>query len=354
MEERSPFPGWLRRMDPTLVQAEASAVYHAFRLRRTEHSRGSIVRRLRGSLGGAGFGSVGFIVAISVAAILILGCLAIPLIAVGGIFLSTAFQRKRRTAHVMPNRLGAVFAQHGFLQDAAVDVWMTGATGRDVLLAIYAEKREGRGLLGAFVLAVIFAIFASAYYAAGEQYHWAGILLGAFALWLCIEIWLTGMVTHGGEVRTRFLEPQVFVWERDGASAAGELAALRLVRSFKGLFVAALVVTPIVVVVVVVSRILFRANASELALSPGVIVALMVSVIVAGFAAACRLLRPRLVAKVARENAELLLRADEAFDRFMAGTVVEDPDGAAWARWRHRQAKAQPLQPPSLPPAPTQ
>lgn len=335
MDEKPAFSDLLRRLDPTLGVAEAVPVYQAFRLRRTVHAKGSLMRRLKAlrpnvgpmAVVGAVLGTI-----LAVGAILVLGCLAIPLVAVVAVVASTAFRGKRRTEHVLPRGTGAVFAPGGFLQDAAIDLWLAGVGGRDVLLAMYAERREGRGIAGALFLLGLYVCFAVSYFHFGKQVHWAGFVLAAVALWLTVEIWLSGMTSSGNGIRMRYLEPQLFVWEKGGVGGAGELAALRLGRAFLTLLISGCVIAPVAIGLAVATAALAEAvPAAHLK----TVLALLYGAVLAAAAVALRLWRPRGARKLLAENEKLLARGDAAFDRFMAGTVVQDPDGAAWARWRH-------------------
>lgn len=140
------FSAYLRRLDPLLAAEDTNALYQAFRARRMARTSGirhsKSVRMFR-------------LVAVVLLIIGVSGCIAtlVPwfwlraLIVLGGIAAPIAFvwlQPRSASARHLPHRLSEVFFDiPGPKREAARDVWMTPASPRDVVEALYLEACEG-------------------------------------------------------------------------------------------------------------------------------------------------------------------------------------------------------------------
>ena len=135
---KSAFPKWLKRPDPLLEEIErTNPIYEAFRGRREAYRQGHPYwRPLRG------LASVDAIVSLVGIALVPFSCgmsLFLPLVIAPS--LQGVFGRGTDRDNALPLWVDEVFSGSGSRQ-AAVDLWMCGASGREVLKAIYADVRE--------------------------------------------------------------------------------------------------------------------------------------------------------------------------------------------------------------------
>ncbi len=334
------FGSFMRGLDPLVAGEDTNAVYRAFCLRRFVHARGSLLRRFRHF--GAGLnpgqmvlGVLAFIVI--VALFLVFGCLVLPVLFALGAAGSVMFQRKRHTEHFMPRLCSRVFGRNGFFADAAVDLWMTGARGRDIVEAVYMEKRENALLTASLVASFLYILFAVLYLGAARQYHAAGIALAVATLWLTFESTLAGTISAGHQVRTRTLEPMVFVWESESGKSAGvKIGTERLRTGCVGLLVGVAIVFCAIFAISLSASLLSEMDANmKYALPVLLATAFLIAAMV------LRLVRNWQRRNLSRKIEAVFERADQAFDHFMASAVLDDADGVRYGLARiHRTRDA--------------
>lgn len=223
----SPFPLWLRRLDPLLEGAETNAIYEAFRLRRTTHHR-SLRRYLR-------FRTVTAPLAVALGAAVVVLFLAFPLVAraiglgtarrvlfafvvIASLAVLAAFtwqliRRGMRGARRLPDRLADVFGPGTTAIEPAVDVWLSGATGSEILEAIYLERRERfRATAALEILGLLFVIWLYVRHSGVLLLSLAMGLLVVAVLYFCWELVLASCVMHIEKVRRDQLVPRLIGW----------------------------------------------------------------------------------------------------------------------------------------------
>jgi hypothetical protein len=166
------FPEWLKRMFPTLRAEETNMLFQAFRERRLRTRGGWLKRRIPSASMRV---AVGLVIA---AGVVVLGWWALstmsriklmillgPMMMIGGVLdMLRRSQLNRPDRATMPMYLHEVFGVRTFASDAAIDVYMTGASARDVIEAIYLElySQSWRTLIaiaGALFTAACFGIY---------------------------------------------------------------------------------------------------------------------------------------------------------------------------------------------------
>ncbi len=148
---KSAFPAWLKRLDPILEVEETNGLYQAFRERRLRMGRRRTLVAIAGS-----FAPILPLVAVTTALMILalagesrwvqrltpLLALVVCCFAACVIFQRFTNRARKRTSVGMPLYIGEVFSPLAWQEQAALDLWMTGARGRDVAEAIYLETRE--------------------------------------------------------------------------------------------------------------------------------------------------------------------------------------------------------------------
>lgn len=166
-----PFPGpgevfhpWFRKRFPKLQEAETNALFQAFRQRRTVHHKSFFAgvgwREFTGAAGCAVhlfqfvlllIGLVGFLVLVLYfewilsELVIVFLFIAIPLLITAVIPLVRNWLARQTTGgknSKLPRRLADVYTDGGYHERAALDIYMTGSSGRDLAEAVYLEELE--------------------------------------------------------------------------------------------------------------------------------------------------------------------------------------------------------------------
>lgn len=335
------FPNWLRKLDPLLAAEDTNHLFQAFRARRLEYGPKGWRRyfsksHLKGSLLPALIGTA--IVLTGIIAFFTLGCCALLFIMAVAPLIYRKISKRRITEAFLPMRLAGVFHQGGFHEQAAIDIWLTGASGQEVAEAIYLERRENscRLIAGVMVAAWIIGIATFCWYEPPVSPHSIAVCLTSiyFAWELCILLLVLGI----DSVVYRDLASRFAVWRGDEPLSAALGRTLRNLPALIALLVAlALLVGVYIAVFVGIHWLLEHYRGSPLAdliRAQQPAYNLAVVFLIAGLAfRALRFFARRFVLRRAKWE---ISNADDAYNIFMAGTVLEDRDGAEWARMMFR------------------
>ncbi|MDK2971292.1 MAG: hypothetical protein PWP23_1047 [Candidatus Sumerlaeota bacterium] len=348
----------MRRLDPILAAEDSNALFMAFRLRRTEHARSlrTLLRR-RGSIPPMQiFMALGLVGAVIVLFRLV-SCCAIPIVAGLAALFARSFQRTRIVGGRLPARLSSVFSTSGYMEEAAIDLWLAGAKGREVLEAIYLERREASKFGATGIVLLLSVLGFGLYLYVAHPWHIGGYVIFASLTCLVAQLVPFTLVSGISSVRTNSLEPRLAAWQAESAWDAGLKAGLRraglAVLTIIATFLSIWVLTFVIVLLVRTFSSPFKEVPLPAFLSGYAVeftIALSFGVIALVLKALQGTLRRRFLHRLERTLAE----ADYAFDRFMAAVVVGDPVGADWARWvyyiRTNQQQLVPDAPPDQPP----
>lgn len=136
------FPDWLRRLDPLLAAEDTNPLFEAIRLHE---------RRRRWELA-AGAEQVGELAArIGMLATRLVAVVVLLVVTVATVGLTRRWllqiardlaRPHRLAASLVPARVDRIFGGNCFTEKVAVDLWLTGLTGREVLEALYLERRS--------------------------------------------------------------------------------------------------------------------------------------------------------------------------------------------------------------------
>lgn len=318
---RTPFPVWQRRLDPFLEAAETNLPYQLFRMRRREHGGPRFLSFATYPLMSLfKWMATGVIFAAGLALAFFYSCffLVLPLMTLP--FIRFVSSGKRLSGASMPRSVGAVFSRHGYHEQAAIDLWMAGVSGRDVAEAIYMEQM-GRArwfLMLAYVplWTAVWLVYILRVGIEGYGPMMATIGLPFFAWHLFGTLYSVLMRRHGVvEMRER-----LNTWR-------GEMPnpGILLVDAILTLIALALLVA-----FAVFPAALLLSGPSQ---GAGTFAGFCFLLGGLGLAASKHYLHDFVLDHVQRH----LAAADRAFAIFMGATVVRDDLGKAWALWAYAE-----------------
>jgi hypothetical protein len=323
-----------RALDPTLAREDTSRLYNMFRARRRDHPWGpwrTVAAAMAQVAGGVAAIAVVLVLAAFSPLLTLLGVLMLALVA-PVVWISTGRLRLRHA--VIPRRLGSVYALRGHEPDGAREIWLAGATGREVVEALYLEKREGDAAFHFFVTLVAACAFAG-WLASTPEFHPSAPMLGGAGIILSYHLAAFLYMWGGLMTKTQKIDRLVSIWhgERPILRALDRrfwmIASLVPLVWFLQLGYAAILGTILTMESgsIVDSWTIRSAGAAHQAMAMAL---LMVAV-----SAVLWFVRRALGGAIEAGMEDTMKRADHAFDRFMAGTVPGDIDGYRWADWRH-------------------
>lgn len=156
---------WNRWTTPPFEGGTTCGLYEAFRLRRTKHSW----RRFRGGKAFLSAGTIGLALAVWFFLVIVTGRgMKGPLIMAPfwliGIF--SVFWRygRRREEPGMPTTLHRLMLEPARFRQAALDIWMTGAGGREIARAIYLESWHSEAKATIPVAIILYAAALTPYF----------------------------------------------------------------------------------------------------------------------------------------------------------------------------------------------
>lgn len=214
------FPRWQADLDPALGGAHGNALFLAFRQRRQSGILRSmwILWNLRWMAALALLFALLY-VGISTAwlpaffifwgAALFLG-LDIPV-------LRDKLLRLRDRSNHMPRRVTGVFAPTGYKEKAAIDLWLAGASGREVLEAVYLERREGNAASSAVVLGAVFILMCGHVWQVPFSPRISAVTTTLMAFFFA-ELFLTWYVYLGYRIRLNFVDDHLKFWRGEDAA----------------------------------------------------------------------------------------------------------------------------------------
>lgn len=320
------FPGWLRRFDPLLAREDDNHLFRLFKQRRL---------RARGRRVGSFFRLRHRLWVLPIVLSIAYGCwyllwrepflLLLGMILTGVLFpfLQERLSRTSWLRAAFPYRVCEVFSKSGFARMPAEQLWLSGARGREVIEAIYLEKREGSAL---FYL-VLFALLGGwVLWTLPESRfgNWMGWRLRLPLLYFLIEFYLFWLLFEGYRIKYNYIDDLIDFWQRK--SAAGRILSRRIwtLVALGTLFVFGCGAFQLIATF---AEIFFGTTDARGWVAIGLIVfggivlnrmrGILKEALLAGFEQSMR-------------------RVEYAFCRFMAETAIADPDGHAWADWRFR------------------
>lgn len=325
------FKPWMRAMDPTLELEDTNPWFEAFRRRRLylknrpllENFGARMGRRAKEILAALG-------VILVVASILVFGFLACCLVVFFFLILSFVheFARKRRLqSGFFPEKLDQAFGKSGFHHQCVHDLWMTGASGRAILQAIYLEGREKHSSFMLMKFLVILGVLLIPFVVYIWQVGPLAVLLNPVILFgLCVAvvlamelhiwIWLSTMRS----IIVDRLSHIVLFWEDKSVAAYSSWRSLLL-----------LAVYIIYGVLFVVVELMIWSLIGYFIIDPSAnLVWFLVFLNVGGIVACLRIVRGFYLRSSLDKLDVLLRRADEAFLYFLVTRVLEDPDIQVW------------------------
>ena len=321
---QSGFPDRLTTFDSVLARAEENRVYTMFRDRR----RGGGWRRRAADLMSSGPAAyirlilTVLLLGAGIAAALLVAwwlILLVPAVAMVGMRFGHAVPKDDRR---MPMRVADVFSASGYHRGAALDLWLAGIRGREVLEAIYLERAARWPLwLAAYGIPSAYVLFRpsttsvqwSPYHALFMIGAWYFLWQGAYLLHAILSLFRIWIDLAGRNA----------VWRGESRRVSGiaMMAARPLMLAF-----ACFLILPCVVALLLPSP----SQPHTMAFC-GILLGILGFVIgqyVDDF-------QDSLYRGTERE----LRRADEAFDMFVCGTIMGEESGRAWARWVHHPAR---------------
>lgn len=216
---RPAFPRWLRRIDPLLAAEDTNTLYQAFRERRQRRSWMARIADARSEFMIVGFATGGLVLLVYVLARF--GCLAclaalVPIIAF--LAIASATRHRRIQSRRLPNSVSGVFSLRGFHEQAAIDLWLTGSGGREIVEAIYLEQRQANwpvGMLYNLGIALLLTGLLMRHPYAGTIWYFPRLVF--IFSFLCFAVTMAGLsiVTGMAMVRDYCIEPIVMAWKAD-------------------------------------------------------------------------------------------------------------------------------------------
>lgn len=320
------FPRWLRHFDPLLAREDGNHLFRLFKRRRL---------RARGRRMGAFLRLRHRLWMLPVLLVVLSACWYVfqrePLLMLLGIILTAILfpflqERLSRTSWLraaFPYRVCEVFSKSGFARMPAEQLWLSGARGRDVIEAIYLEKREGSALFYFFLFSVV-----------GGWICWQlpesrlggfmGWRLRAPMIYLLIEFYLFWLVFEGYRIKYNYIDDLIDFWQRK--SAAGRILSRRIWTLVAIVTVFVFGCGAFQLIGTFAEIFSGSANARQWVATGLIVFAGVVLNRMRG------ILRDALSAGFEQS----MRRVEYAFCRFMAETAIVDPDGHAWADWRFR------------------
>lgn len=328
------FPDWMRRLDPHLACEDHNAVHEAFRLlgrsrRLGTRFRGRDLVYLAGGI---------MMVLVTVFLFFFIGCCALLLPALVWLPIAHVRSQSKITGGAFPRSVGAVFSPTGFHEQGAVDLWLSGARGRDILEAIYLESRR-HSLVAPIVFTTVCALaLVGGGHAAWQAMLASGavtfpmivyfLLAAAMLMWLLLEVFFLVWILDKGDKVRRAVDNRILVWRGE---AVWPIVAWHAFLDILG-FLSLLVILVAVETLAWIGATALFLNYLEVSTQvwwhhvvPGLVI--VNSALLAGVTALLRIALGRYFNYTA-EN--LLRRADHAFEYFMGRKVVEDPDVYLW------------------------
>lgn len=331
-QPRPAFPQWLRELDPLLEAEDTNPIYEAFRRRRTVHARARIGTWLRPAQWTTAV-FYGAIVLLSILLVVwlmqLIGCCAIPIGFLPGLLVARRLQRHRIAGTHLPRYLSDVYSKGGYVEHAAIDLWMSGLRGRDAVEAIYLETRERRWK---WVLAVV--AFAAAAYI-GTFFLRAGLLRpvayvhAAAVLYFAWEIAMALMIFGIRTTTLLQVESRLATWNEsaDFVEAAGTAFVRAMILT--GWLIVLLILLYVLLLFAFFVAAVFWAVMPDTYPGEPVHWALSVVLVLAGVV--LHLYRERLQERFVPLAKAAMGDAADAFDRFVGGIVLRDPEGSLWA-----------------------
>ncbi len=209
---RPAFSALERRLDPSLDAVETNPLYDAFRRRRTLHGGGpfdwqGIWRSLKSLIDWRQAGPrvlpvvVGIMAAVAISNFTGWEFSIVFVIAIAWA-ISAALSGSGKDGSVgvvrLPNRLGGIFSVNRTKGRGETDVWMTGASGEDVLEALYLEGREGNFAISIVLFFGIGGAACLIYFLVLRELRVGGVLMSGAILFLSWRLALWSFLGMGG------------------------------------------------------------------------------------------------------------------------------------------------------------
>ncbi len=319
-EAEPSFPSWVLGFDPYLEAEQTSLAYQLFRMRRLEHGGSGLRKLLPGGLFALARTVLfaGLVVLFLPAAFMGYPlALLIPGLVLAGI--SYLRRGKPLESRRMPWWVSDVFSEWGVQRQAAIDLWLAGIGGREILLALYLERQRPFAWALTTVYWGLVALGCGAVvlqYGLGPMTVVVVAALGFFAWQLRPYLYMARM----SKILLVDFKHLMRSW-RSEESAAFEGS----VRFFRAIWFGALA--------------LVLATCLSCAVVPGFNAAgrwILASFLgLLGLAMSFR--REDWLDSIAHRADKLLAQADMSFDALIVGRLMgEGEAGRAWARWyRH-------------------
>lgn len=329
-----------RQCDRTLLAEDTNALFLAFRERRSFHAPPGAFRKLADWFSNRSMGQLlGTIGAVLLAIVLIIAAGVFGAVLVAFLLSLGAVKARRRkiAGGSMPMRIEHVFSRSGLRLEPAIDLYMTGATGREIAEAIYLEYRERtrrtRFLLGTIVslplLLVWLGMVLSTDFEGGAAVA-VSVLMGTITafVWMLVRL----AFASGIKRAHRFMYHTVLKsWDQRTDTGKAML------RDFEQAVVALLLlgVGSIPGLLGCLGIGLFLQEI--LKLGPSIAWNLGAAFWLATYCLIAEVAYRRMLPKNIALVESIWPEADFAYQNFMSSIVFEDPDGARWAEWRYRQ-----------------
>lgn len=328
----------MRRLDPHLVAEDNNALFEAFcRLR--EGRRGWLDVRWPRVEDLSQLVASSLVVVITVGLFFIIGCCALLIPPLLWLLFSLARSSKRRAGGAFPRTVGGVFAPSGFHEEAAVDLWLAGARGREILEAIYLESRRSSPLVcllitllatlpvaGLLILAFLFMGMPPAAMGLFRLVYLApGIIL---FIWLLCELFLLVWTLDKGDKMRRAVENRLVIWRGE------PLAMMTIMHLFIDISLFLIILVPLALfewMLWLSAWSVFLEGfgwSREAWFAHGVPLTALINII--GLVGFLWLLRRILMSVFDSTMNDNLKEADRTFERFMGRHVLKDPDGHLW------------------------
>jgi len=211
------FPLWMRAWDPYLAGEDENATFTAFRRRRKLYPPplgGRIWRALRSPLIELGFNST--VLALALAAALFLPMTAlIPLLGIAIVVsvLSNYIAKPTYDPNALPDRLSGVLTEGPPNRQAVADIYLAGASNRELCIALYLEDRDATwrqhtaaGVIGCGMLVLVYSFLGQPFSGPGFVFHCG---LGVLC-WKGLE---AASVAHLGRFARRTLRTLSREWD---------------------------------------------------------------------------------------------------------------------------------------------
>lgn len=329
-----------RQRDRTLLAEDSNTLFRAFRERRLFHEPPGAFRKFSDWFSNRSMGQLlGTIGAVLLGIVLILLAGIFGAILVAFLLSIGAVKARRRkiTGGSMPMRIEHVFSRSGLRLEPAIDLYMTGATGRDVAEAIYLEYRERtrwtRFVIGTITSLPLFFIWLGMVLSTefdGGAAVAVSVLMGTIAtfVWMMVRL-----AFASGIKRAHRLLYHTVIKSWDQRTDTGRAS----MRDFEQAVIAMLLLgvgsIPGLLGCIGIGIFLQEIMKQSVAIAWNLGAAFWLATYCVIAEIAYRRMLPKNIALVESVWPE----ADFAYQNFMSSIVFEDPDGARWAEWRYRQ-----------------